>query len=199
MEQKNFSLTDHIHTIDEFLDYRLVNKLLKYINKIDKDGKFGDAHILGDNDDPDDSRLRKEIRNTKNHCLTNLTDSKTEQHWCNLLLGCFRKACNVYQQKYEHIHIKDVNDIQILKYNVGGHYVQHADDHYNISRTLSFIYRINNDYKGGDLVFKHKENEMIRFKTKPNSLVMWPSNFLYPHGVEPVTEGVRWSIVAWAR
>ena len=38
-----------------------------------------------------------------------------------------------------------------------------------------------------------------KLKPEPNSLIMWPSNFLYPHGVEPVSEGTRWSIVAWAR
>ena len=41
--------------------------------------------------------------------------------------------------------------------------------------------------------------EFARSKTKPNSMLIWPSSFLYPHGVEPVTKGTRYSIVAWAR
>lgn len=114
-------------------------------------------------------------------------------------MAAFRKASVTYNKQYEHLRVNDVTDIQVLKYPVGGHYIQHTDDHFNISRTLSFIYRLNNDFEGGDLVFNDRDNEMMRLKPEPNSLVIWPSNFLYPHGVEPVTKGVRWSIVAWAR
>lgn len=199
MEQKNFSLTDHIFKINEFLDYRTLTKLMKYINKLDVENKFGDAAIVGEGGIQKDARVEKKIRNTNNYCLTNLNDSKTDQHWCNFLLAAFRKASVKYNEQYEHLRVSDVSDIQILKYPVGGHYIQHTDDHFNISRTLSFIYRLNNDFKGGDLVFNDRENEMLRLKPEPNSLIVWPSNFLYPHGVEPVTEGVRWSIVAWAR
>lgn len=199
MEQKNFSLTDHIHTIHEFLDYKTVSQLLKYINRLDKQNKFGDASIIGETKDPSQSTVDTKIRDTRNYALTNLNDSKTDQHWCNLLISSFRKASDVYRKQYHHIDIADIIDIQILKYSVGGHYIQHVDDHYNIPRTLSFIYRLNNDFKGGDLVFNDRDKEMLRLKPEPNSLIMWPSNFLYPHGVEPVSEGTRWSIVAWAR
>lgn len=199
MEQKNFSLTDHIFKINEFLDYRVLTKLMKYINKLDAENKFGDAAIIGEGGIQKNEFIEKKIRNTNNYCLTNLNDSKTDQHWCNFLLAAFRKASVTYNKQYEHLRVSDVTDIQILKYPVGGHYIQHTDDHFNISRTLSFIYRLNNDFKGGDLVFNDRENEMLRLKPEPNSLIVWPSNFLYPHGVEPVTEGVRWSIVAWAR
>jgi|TARA_B100000900_G_scaffold330644_1_gene291218 Rps23 Pro-64 3,4-dihydroxylase Tpa1-like proline 4-hydroxylase len=199
MEQKNFSLTDHIFKINEFLDYRVLTKLMKYINKLDAENKFGDAAIIGEGGIQKNEFIEKKIRNTNNYCLTNLNDSKTDQHWCNFLLAAFRKACRHYNKQYEHLRVSDVTDIQILKYPVGGHYIQHTDDHFNISRTLSFIYRLNNDFEGGDLVFNDRDNEMMRLKPEPNSLVVWPSNFLYPHGVEPVTKGVRWSIVAWAR
>ena len=29
-------------------------------------------------------------------------------------------------------------------------------------------------------------------------LLIFPSNFLYPHRVDPVTKGVRYSYVSWA-
>ena len=34
-------------------------------------------------------------------------------------------------------------------------------------------------------------------KTHPGRLVMWPSNFMYPHSVSPVTKGTRYAIVSW--
>ena len=35
--------------------------------------------------------------------------------------------------------------------------------------------------------------------SEPNSLIMWPSNFIYQHAVKPVTEGERYSVVSWIR
>jgi len=196
MAKENFSLVNHIWQYDDLLDYRVVTNLISYLNKIDKQNYFKDAQIIG----KEKEHLNKEIRNTKNFALTNLNESKTDQHWCNLLLATFRKALNKYTQAYlPGIAIQDVIDIQALKYVGGGHYVPHVDDHFDIPRTVSMIYRLNNDFKGGDLVFSLQGNEMLRLKPKPNSLIVWPSNFLYPHSVEPVTKGMRWSIVAWAR
>jgi predicted 2-oxoglutarate/Fe(II)-dependent dioxygenase YbiX len=40
-----------------------------------------------------------------------------------------------------------------------------------------------------------REEELI---FKSTSVIIWPSNFLFPHCVEPIQEGVRYSIVAWA-
>jgi predicted 2-oxoglutarate/Fe(II)-dependent dioxygenase YbiX len=38
-------------------------------------------------------------------------------------------------------------------------------------------------------------DEEIKFKT--GDLLIFPSNFLYPHRVEPVTKGVRYSFISW--
>ena len=35
-------------------------------------------------------------------------------------------------------------------------------------------------------------------ETKPGHVVIWPSNFMYPHAVEPVKKGIRYSVVSWA-
>jgi predicted 2-oxoglutarate/Fe(II)-dependent dioxygenase YbiX len=53
--------------------------------------------------------------------------------------------------------------------------------------------------KGGELSFKTlADDKETIFKPIPGSLIIWPSNFLYPHCVKPVTKGTRYSIVAWA-
>ena len=38
----------------------------------------------------------------------------------------------------------------------------------------------------------------IIIKGSPGDLVIWPSNFLFPHGVKPVKKGKRYTVVAWA-
>ena len=50
---------------------------------------------------------------------------------------------------------------------MGGHYQVHTDDAPgpSVTRTLSFIFRLNNDYEGGDLVWKANNKEFYRSKT----------------------------------
>ena len=67
-----------------------------------------------------------------------------------------------------------------------------------MTRSLSVIINLNDDYKGGDLIFTdQKNNEIKRLKLDKGSVVFFPSNFMYPHGIEPITKGTRYSIVAW--
>ena len=38
----------------------------------------------------------------------------------------------------------------------------------------------------------------LTIKKIKNRLIVWPSNFLFPHSVQPVSSGERYSIVSWA-
>ena len=59
--------------------------------------------------------------------------------------------------------------------------------------TLSIIGLLNDDFEGGELImFEDKKIE-----TKKGDILIFPSNFLYPHEVTPVTKGVRYSYVSW--
>jgi predicted 2-oxoglutarate/Fe(II)-dependent dioxygenase YbiX len=58
---------------------------------------------------------------------------------------------------------------------------------------LSCLGSLNDDYEGGELVFFG--DTTIEFKQ--GDLLIFPSNFLYPHRVEPVISGVRWSYISW--
>jgi hypothetical protein len=53
---------------------------------------------------------------------------------------------------------------------------------------------LNNDYEGGDLVMW--QDKPLSFE--PGEIKVFPSNFLYPHRIDPVTEGTRYSFVSWA-
>jgi len=57
---------------------------------------------------------------------------------------------------------------------------------------------LNEDYEGGDLVFTDQKKLIVkRSSLKAGDVVFFPSNFLYPHLIEPVTNGTRYSIVSW--
>lgn len=60
--------------------------------------------------------------------------------------------------------------------------------------TMTILGGLNNDYKGGELVFW--EDKVVELKA--GEIMIFPSNFLYPHEVKLVTEGTRYSFVSWA-
>ena len=141
------------------------------------------------------------IRSTKIAELSPFSLSLTNVHWFNYLKSQIMKEVINYKNTTTiWTELKGEMDMAILKYNPGDFYVYHVDDGHRTPRTLSIIILLNDDYKGGELCFlsPDKKQETI-IKTEKNKLIMWPINFLYPHSVKKVTEGVRHSIVSWIR
>jgi predicted 2-oxoglutarate/Fe(II)-dependent dioxygenase YbiX len=58
---------------------------------------------------------------------------------------------------------------------------------------LTVLGSLNDEYEGGELILC---GEQIELKT--GDVIVFPSNFLYPHEVKPVKSGVRYSFVSWA-
>ena len=59
--------------------------------------------------------------------------------------------------------------------------------------TLSLLGLLNDDFEGGEFILW--DSKVIEFKQ--GDLLIFPSNFLYPHKVEPVTKGTRYSYISW--
>jgi predicted 2-oxoglutarate/Fe(II)-dependent dioxygenase YbiX len=169
----------------------------KTLNKLMKDFSWTDATIYGNGNEG--QKLDKRIRDVQNKCLTLDTESLTEWHWINFLGASFMQANQNYFFKRKLPNYADtILNINFLKYENSGHYNFHVDAGKDCNRTLSMIYFINDEYEGGNLVFKNiVNNEEYRVEKKQNTLVVWPSNFLFPHCVTPVTKGIRYSIVSW--
>ncbi len=58
---------------------------------------------------------------------------------------------------------------------------------------LSVLGILNNNYEGGEFIMF--ENEEI--KLNKGDILIFPSLFLYPHKVEPVKKGIRYSFISW--
>lgn len=58
---------------------------------------------------------------------------------------------------------------------------------------LSVLGSLNEDYEGGEF-FLCGEN----YELKTGDVIVFPSNFLYPHEVKHIKSGVRYSFVSWA-
>jgi predicted 2-oxoglutarate/Fe(II)-dependent dioxygenase YbiX len=58
---------------------------------------------------------------------------------------------------------------------------------------LSVLVALDGGYEGGELVMF--DDHVVPMEA--GSIVIFPSNFLYPHEVKPVTKGVRHTCVSW--
>ena len=166
----------------------LFNKLIEFINfKAVEKMKVGKITI---------SRLDKNVRNVNGYTLTKekISDKVYFRHINNIMNYCYV----FYKAKFPLLKTEYLDQIDLLKYEVGGKYEKHVDHFFGSSRTLSFILNLNEEYEGGDFVFyDQKENEVKKIKCNTGTVIFFPSNFLYPHSVQPITKGTRYSIVGW--
>lgn len=58
---------------------------------------------------------------------------------------------------------------------------------------FSIVGALNNDYSGGEFIMF----DDYKIEIKQGDVILFPSTFLYPHKVSPVTEGIRYSYVSW--
>ena len=89
------------------------------------------------------------------------------------------------------------SDAHILDYSKDDFFRIHHD-HYaeslNFSRLLTVCAYLNDDYEGGYLEFP-SIGKTYRFKK--GDVIVFPSNWMYYHGVTPITSGNRYTIVFW--
>ena len=137
-----------------------------------------------------------EYRKVYGHTLEKTSISDTT-HFLNIQKEIM-KVYSHYKFKFHLVTVSKVTQIDLLKYSKGGGYFYHADDT-SVGRTLSIILNLNEDYEGGDLVFgrQNLREEVKRIKMKSGTMCFFPSNFLYPHKIEKITKGTRYSVVAW--
>ena len=188
MEIKNF-----IKIYDNVMPLPVLSNLISFINTV----KFEDGKIANANESFTDFNVRK----TYTHTLSNLSNSLSNVHWFNLLHNLFDSHLKQYPKdtKILDYNYNKIFDIEILKYENTGFYTWHVDHFSMIPRTMSCILLLNNDYEGGNLCFRNPDGSgEWEVEVKPNRMIIWPSNFLYPHTVKPVTKGTRYSVVAWA-
>ena len=57
---------------------------------------------------------------------------------------------------------------------------------------LSVLGVLNNDYEGGEFYLIDEKTDLSK-----GDIIIFPSNFMYPHKVEPVTKGTRYSYISW--
>ena len=59
---------------------------------------------------------------------------------------------------------------------------------------LTVLGALNDNYEGGEFVMFGD----LEIKLPAGAVIVFPSNFMYPHEVKPVKKGVRYTYVSWA-
>lgn len=103
-------------------------------------------------------------------------------------------AIQKYNEKFPLCRIEEDSGYELLRYKEGQFYTQHTDSFKIRPRAVSCSFALNDDYEGGEWGFF--DREMV-IKAPKGSAVLFPSNFMYPHEIIPVTKGTRYSIVTW--
>ena len=90
--------------------------------------------------------------------------------------------------------------IRFNRYSPGQIMRQHMDHIHSLWNTqdagipvLSFILNLNDDYEGAELYFW----DDYKVPLGKGDIIMFPSLFLFPHGVTEATKGRRFSAVSW--
>ena len=87
--------------------------------------------------------------------------------------------------------------IQVLRYSEGEYYKWHSDQAtdksvYEINRTISMVLYLTDDFEGGRTHFIHRH-----YKPKAGQVLVFPSNWCFPHECEQVTKGTKIAAVTW--
>jgi hypothetical protein len=103
-------------------------------------------------------------------------------------------AIKKYKEKFRDCTIQEDSGYELLRYKEGQFYTQHTDSFKDRPRAVSCSFILNDDYEGGEFAFFDRE---LKYKLKKGSCIMFPSNFMFPHEIMPVTSGTRYSIITW--
>ena len=113
----------------------------------------------------------------------------------------FMSALKLYRKTHPDCVCQRHTDFRFNKYSKGGFMSRHVDNiHHSHGQeygypqlsALLFLNECQVDYKGGEFVVAD-----ISYSTKKGSVILFPSNFMFPHEVRKIWEGTRYSIVTW--
>jgi Rps23 Pro-64 3,4-dihydroxylase Tpa1-like proline 4-hydroxylase len=187
-QKSKLSESDYIKVYDNMIDSDLCDKLIE---------EFSDdewVHSgLGHEDNIDLSiRNCKSVQLSLNEFIDR--NKKTRKLLDEMMFECASNAIKKYMEEFSDLEIKSDTGYTMLKYEEGGFYIQHTDSFKEQPRTISCSFIINDDYDGGEFAFFDRK---LKYKLKKGSVLMFPSNFMFPHEIMPVKSGTRYSVITW--
>jgi PKHD-type hydroxylase len=105
-------------------------------------------------------------------------------------------ALNLNHQFWK-FNVTHSNQTEFLMYDVNGKYEAHVDTFHNHSdetRKLTALAILNDDFEGGKFYLMNSHKKIYPPQEK-GDIIVFPSFIV--HGVEPVTKGMRYTVVTW--
>ncbi len=125
-------------------------------------------------------------------------DELTKEYLADVIKKCLNNyLTNVAPNQFG---LQEICDVRFNRYKVGTNMRTHHDHIHTLFDgerkgvpILTVLGLLNDDFEGGDfLMFDGK-----KLNLSAGDIVIFPSNFLYPHAVTTITKGTRYSFVAW--
>lgn len=113
----------------------------------------------------------------------------------DLLLSTFQKTVTEYLTRAPSLpNITKDTGYSLYEYSEDGFYSVHTDTNPERPPTLCAMLVLEVPKEGGELMFF---NGTAKVEQQVGSVIIFPSNFLYPHSVGPVVSGSRKVVLTW--
>jgi len=188
-KNKNHTLEKYIKVYDNILDHNLCDRVINEYCSTDEwltsvvgaEGKIDTSH-----------RNVKEIHISSPPIVNENYESR---HSIDKdLFACASKGIELYNKEFPYCNVEEDQGYKLLKYDKGYFFKEHVDSFKAFPRAVTAIFALNENYDGGHICF-FKRN--IKLKLKKGSILLFPSNFMYPHEITEIKSGTRYSIVTW--
>jgi len=185
---KHPNIKDYIVTLDNVLTPNLCDAILE---EYASSGEWQQTVVGG-------GEVREDIRNATTIQMSQdfviARNAETRQKLDAYLFTSVVAAVGRYKENFDHCRIEEDSGYELLRYKTGQFYTQHVDSFKDRPRAISCSLALNDDYEGGEFGFFDRE---LVIRAPKGGAVFFPSNFMYPHEIIPVTKGTRYSIITW--
>jgi hypothetical protein len=186
------NLDFYVKKIPNFLNKDICNKTIKEIKKLEwQQHTFYDAV----------QKKTKNVSGQQELEVSTTTDSKGIDS--TVIMGKLWLAIDSYIKDYKFDWFNSwqgYSKIRFNRYSKNKKMAEHCDHIHSLFDgeikgvpILSMVGVLNENYEGGEFImFKNKKIKLLT-----GDLLIFPSIFLYPHKVDPVKKGTRYSFVSW--
>jgi predicted 2-oxoglutarate/Fe(II)-dependent dioxygenase YbiX len=182
------NINDYIVVLENVMTQSLCNAILEEYRVEHEWGKT----II------DQGRLDANIRSAESIMISHPEvinkNSETRDKLDKYIFAAASEVIKQYNERFPFSFIVEDSGYELLRYKEGDFYVQHVDSFKTRPRAVSCSFALNDEYEGGDWGFFNRE---LTIKLPKGAALLFPSNFMYPHEIMPVTKGTRFSVITW--
>lgn len=187
-------MKDYILEARKFIPSSICKKIIAYFDQGLKDAEITNRK--------GGTNANKKIRNCTTSYLLSLPEVSFGQRLVlNYIKSRLYDVGEAYRKKHPQFRLKDLNQIDLLKYEANEYdagYTYHVDaSGKTAKRIVSMSICLNNDFDGGEFKFLLPNGDEIQYPQNVGDLIMFPSNFMFPHQVNKITRGTRYALIAW--